>query len=310
MRGTFDAINVTNFGAKSGSWREAFGYCSSLRNLYIKNLKVNLNISWSPINYDSIYFIISTAANTNAITISVSPHTYNLLSASDFELAAEKNITISLLSGNYIEDKRLSAIDNKADKTYVDEKVADLVGSAPETLNTIEELAAALQENDEVVQVLDEAITTKADKTYVDELIANIPVESDVLIIESPDGSTISHTFEQIKTAVDNNKIVYASIYGSIITSLVYIADDNSYIEFNGIRSEIDENQHIIIWMESLVVNNDNSFSIKHINLSSKQDLETHITNVEAHITAEEREKINLITITEDELNSLSAMLI
>ena len=308
--GTFDATNVTNFGAKSGSWREAFGYCNSLRNLYIKNLKVNLNISWSPINYDSIYFIISMAANTSAITISVSPYTYNLLSESDFELATSKNITIALLTTNYIEDKRLSAIDNKADKTYVDEKVADLVGSAPETLNTIEELAAALQENDEVVQVLDEAITTKADKTYVDELIANIPVESDVLIIETPDGSTISHTFEQIKAAVDNNKIVYASIYGSIITSLVYIADDNSCIEFNGIRSEIDENQHTIIWMEGLVVNNDNSFSIKHINLSSKQDLETHITNVEAHITAEEREKINLITITEDELNSLSAMLI
>jgi hypothetical protein len=49
--GTFDAINVTNFGAKSGSWREAFGQCSALRNLFIKNLSVNLNISWSPINY-------------------------------------------------------------------------------------------------------------------------------------------------------------------------------------------------------------------------------------------------------------------
>ena len=78
--GTFDAVNVTNFGAKSGSWREAFGYCSSLRNLYIKNLKVNLNISWSPINYNSIYFIIANAANTSKITISVSPYTYNLLS--------------------------------------------------------------------------------------------------------------------------------------------------------------------------------------------------------------------------------------
>jgi hypothetical protein len=38
--GTFDAINVTNFGAKSGSWRDAFGQCSSLRNLFIKNLTV------------------------------------------------------------------------------------------------------------------------------------------------------------------------------------------------------------------------------------------------------------------------------
>ena len=112
--GTFDAINVTNFGAKSGSWRDAFRMCSSLRNLYIKNLKVNLNISWSPINYESIYFIIEKAANTNAITISVSPYTYYLLRPADFELAASKNITIELLTTNYIEDIRLSAITDDA----------------------------------------------------------------------------------------------------------------------------------------------------------------------------------------------------
>lgn len=126
--GTFDAVNTTNFGAKSGSWREAFGECSSLRSLYIKNLKVNLNISWSPINYDSIYFIISKAANTNAITITVSPYTYNLLGSSDFELAASKNITITLLTDNYVEDRRLSDIANKADKTDVqslEEKIGD-----------------------------------------------------------------------------------------------------------------------------------------------------------------------------------------
>ena len=117
--GTFDAVNTTNFGASSGSWRDAFGGCSSLRNLYIKNLKVNLNVSWSPINYDSIYFIISKAANTNKITISVSPYTYNLLGPSDFELAASKNITIALITTNYIEDKRLGDIANKANKTEV-----------------------------------------------------------------------------------------------------------------------------------------------------------------------------------------------
>jgi hypothetical protein len=119
--GTFDAINVTNFGAKQGSWRDAFRMCYSLRNLYIKNLTVNLNVSWSPLEYDSIYFIISTAANTKKITISVSPYTYNLLSQSDFDLAKSKNITIELLTANYVEDKRLRDIANKADKTYVDE---------------------------------------------------------------------------------------------------------------------------------------------------------------------------------------------
>lgn len=108
--GTFDAINVTNFGAKSGSWRDAFGWCNSLRQLYIKNLKVNLNVSWSPLDYDSIYFIISTAANTSKITISVSPYTYNLLDPADFELATSKNIVIEKLTVNYVEDRRLNAI--------------------------------------------------------------------------------------------------------------------------------------------------------------------------------------------------------
>jgi hypothetical protein len=95
--------------------------CYSLKNLYIKNLKVNLNLSWSPINYESIYYIISTAANEKTITISVSPYTYNLLGPSDFELAASKNIAIELISTNYTEDRRLGEIANKADKNYVDE---------------------------------------------------------------------------------------------------------------------------------------------------------------------------------------------
>lgn len=125
--GTFDAINVTNFGAKSGSWRDAFRLCSSLRNLYIKNLKVNLNVSWSPINYDSIKFIISEATNTNAITISVSPYTYYLLSQADFELAASKNITIELLTINYVEDRRLSSI------VDINTKIDELQDSITET---------------------------------------------------------------------------------------------------------------------------------------------------------------------------------
>ena len=117
--GTFDAANTTNFGASSGSWRDAFGWCSSLRNLYIKNLKVNLNVSWSPLNYDSISYIISAAANTSNITIYLSPYTYNLLGPSDFELAASKNITIALVTANYVEDRRLSAIVTNGDGTQV-----------------------------------------------------------------------------------------------------------------------------------------------------------------------------------------------
>lgn len=105
--GVFDAINVTNFGAKSGSWRDAFACCYTLTNLYIKNLKVNLNISWSPINQQSLSFILSKAANTNAITIWLSPHTYYGLTDANKALAIEKNITLSLIDTNTTEDNRL-----------------------------------------------------------------------------------------------------------------------------------------------------------------------------------------------------------
>ena len=193
--GVFDAVNCTNLGAKSGSWREAFGECISLRRLYIKNLKVNLNVSWSPIDYNSIKYIIDSATNTNKITISVSPYTYNLLSESDFELATSKNITIALISTNYIEDKRLSSISTKADKTYVDEAVAGLVGSAPETLNTLGELAAAFNEHQEVVDALDAAITVKKNKdiivTYAEGSHTEVTHNSQDLYNEIMAGTTV-----------------------------------------------------------------------------------------------------------------------
>jgi hypothetical protein len=81
-----------------------------LKNLHIKNLKVNLNISWSPVNQDSINFILSNAANTSKITISLSPITYYELTEANKTLAQEKNITLELITTNMAEDKRLSSI--------------------------------------------------------------------------------------------------------------------------------------------------------------------------------------------------------
>lgn len=50
-------------------------------------------------------------------------------------------------------------------KSYADEAVAHLVGSAPETLDTLEEVAKAIQDNETVVDALNAAIGSKADKT-------------------------------------------------------------------------------------------------------------------------------------------------
>lgn len=199
--GTFNAVNTTNFGAKSGSWREAFGDCTSLRRLYIKNLKVSLNISWSPIDYNSISYIISSAANTNAITIYVSPYTYNLLSPSDFELAASKNITIALLTTNYVEDRRLSAIDNKADKVEVDTNLLEINTSILNIENGTTVVKKATQ--DASGNVIESTYETKTDaqtkldtaKEYTDTKTANL-VSSTVVDnkISAHNTSTSAHS--------------------------------------------------------------------------------------------------------------------
>lgn len=47
-------------------------------------------------------------------------------------------------------------------KSYTDKKIVDLIGGAPETLDTLKEVADALEANHDVVEALDAAIGTKA----------------------------------------------------------------------------------------------------------------------------------------------------
>jgi hypothetical protein len=223
--GVFDAINCTNFGAKSGSWRDAFAYCYSLKNLYIKNLMVNLNVSWSPISQEALNFILSEAANTKKITISLSPHTYHSLTEANKTLASEKNIVLELITTNSGEDTRLNMLQKTGDGnsflandgTYkaitmpvnlsdlnndigfitnipddyvtdeelnskVENSVANLIDSAPETLNTIGKLATALENNSDVVTILNDAITNKSDVGHVHNEIYYTKSEVDSML--------------------------------------------------------------------------------------------------------------------------------
>lgn len=125
--GVFDAKNTTNFGAKRGSWQEAFGDCISLTTLYIQNLKTSINISWSPINVESMEYIVENAINTTAITISVSPYTWYRLTDEFIAAAKAKNINIVLLDSNYYEDARLK---NAVSEARVREIVAEMLNQS------------------------------------------------------------------------------------------------------------------------------------------------------------------------------------
>lgn len=56
---------------------------------------------------------------------------------------------------------------------YTDTKIADLIGGAPETLDTLKEVADAIQENETVVEALDAAIGRKANQTELDTHVDN-----------------------------------------------------------------------------------------------------------------------------------------
>ena len=54
-------------------------------------------------------------------------------------------------------------LSNKADTSYVDEAIAGIVDGAPETLDTLNELSAALKDNADIVDVLNQSIISKQD---------------------------------------------------------------------------------------------------------------------------------------------------
>mgnify|MGYP003298218398 CR=1 FL=1 len=55
-------------------------------------------------------------------------------------------------------------------KEYTDEQITSLINSAPETLDTLGELALAFEENKDVVAAIDSAITKKANITDLEAI--------------------------------------------------------------------------------------------------------------------------------------------
>lgn len=81
-----------------------------------------------------------------------------------------------LASEDYVNNKASTTL--KESKDYTDTKVANLVNSAPETLDTLGELATALKENEDVVDTLNQSITNKANKSDIPTNISQLANDS------------------------------------------------------------------------------------------------------------------------------------
>lgn len=113
MIGILDFINVTSstYTTKT-NYYSPFYACTKLSALYIKNLKVSLRLSWSPINQDSLKYILTNAANTSTITLYISAYTYYNLTDENKNLAEKKNISLTLDSARNPEFKMWAESDN------------------------------------------------------------------------------------------------------------------------------------------------------------------------------------------------------
>lgn len=126
--------------------------------------------------------IESTYAKSSDLTNPISRITQNENDIADLETQVNLKVPTSrTINGKALANNiTLSASDVNADpvgtaqtkadaalssaKSYTDTKIADLVDSAPDTLNTLNELAVAIQENDDVVEALNSAVGNKVDK--------------------------------------------------------------------------------------------------------------------------------------------------
>lgn len=127
-----------------------------------------------------------------------------------------------------------TAPENIASENFVSTEIANLVDSAPETLDTLGEVATALQENENVVEALNSAIGNKANtsdvltktnttaftptadyhpvtKKYVDEKISN----NDFIIHEHTDETSYKNIATKTYTAEVALDDGFYLIYGS-----------------------------------------------------------------------------------------------
>ena len=82
--------------------------------------------------------------------------------------------TIPSVAGLASETYVQNAVSDKATTTYVDTKVANLVNSAPTTLDTLGEVATAIQNNASVVEALNSSIGNKANASDVTALTTRV----------------------------------------------------------------------------------------------------------------------------------------
>lgn len=154
---------------------------------------------------------VSKSVNNTFIPIKTS----ELYNDNQFISAKEQNLTdeeksqarenigagTSNFSGDYedlINKPYIPSYENVPTKDYIDEKISDLVNSAPETLDTLGEIASALEENEDVISTLNSVVSNKVDKVAGKGLSTNDFTNEDKINLEENSQARHTHTNKSI----------------------------------------------------------------------------------------------------------------
>lgn len=135
------------------------------------------------------------------------------------EISKIEHPTVDL--SDYAKKSDIPDISSLATEKYVNTLVSDLINSAPETLNTLGEIAEEINKNKNVVDTLNSAIGNKADRTELEGLASEDYVKNAISNIENPKVDLTDYaTKEELEEALENSK-----------TKIYEVQSDSSDIE-------------------------------------------------------------------------------
>lgn len=92
-------------------------------------------------------------------------------------------------------------VDTKADQAYVNQQIVNLVGSAPEALNTVYELAEAIQDNAGIIDTLNQSVANRVRFDVATQALTEIQKQNARTNIGAEESGTAAMLIAQITAA-------------------------------------------------------------------------------------------------------------
>lgn len=242
-----EALEIPSIdGLASETWVEEQGYLKEHQDISALATKAEVeavNAKVEAIEIPSIEGLAKSADVTAEIAAAVEPL------ATKSEIADKANVSqIPTRTSELVNDSNFitshQSLEEYAKKTFVSEEIAKVVGGAPETLDTLKEIADALQDN-ATMEMVSEAISTKAnaEDVYNKTEVYN-KQESEAKFQASGDYVPVEQ-YNDLKARLDNLEIMLS----------VYNAEREAQMD-EIINNMSSDNKEVVIdtLMESIVV--------------------------------------------------------